>query len=718
MSHDASPGAAPTDGSDHTLDEVWLRNLLDDSNEIIYFKDLQSRFILVSRGCAQLHDMTQEELLGLSDFDLFGDVHASAAYADEQRIIATGEPIVNKQEQETWDDRPDSWVASSKFPLRDRDGAIIGTFGISRDLTSRVLLEQEMVRMARASEKANAELSRVESQLRAVLNGSTDAIAQYDERLRYRYINPAGERLRGVPLADLVGRTDRESGMPDPAAEAWETALHRVLDTGEPGELEYSTTTPGGEEGWFHTTLSPEHAAGGAVIGVLTSTRDITANKAAERALAHQAMHDSVTGLANRYLLMDRLGQALVRMERSPGRVVLYFVDIDHFKSVNDTYGHDVGDRLLAELGRRLTDLARREDTVARLGGDEFVLLCERVGTDEHVREIADRVVRTLAEPFVDNGVRVQLSASVGAATADDPMTSSSDLLRNADSAMYRVKQHGRNHFHVYDPDSEPESDGRLQLEADLQNALANDELRLVYQPLLSLADQRVLGFEALLRWEHPSWGTLQPLEFLAIAERIGLMGSIGAWVLDTACGRLAAWSAERGAGSGPLSMAVNVSGGQLRADGFVGLVADALATHGIEAEHLRLEISERALMGDDPEVAAVLSALSRLGIQLAVDDFGATVNSLARLPTIPVSVVKLERFTDVTRQRGLVAAVIATAHGLGMSVVGGGIEDADQLAELVALACDDGQGFLLGRPLDDGAVERLLLVGGGFSAV
>lgn len=718
MNHEASTNTEPNDVPDHTRDEVCIRNLLDASNEVIYFKDLQSRFIRVSLGYGQLHRMTKEKIAGLTDFDLFDRVHAEEAYADEQRIIATGEPMLNHEERERWHDRPDSWVASSKFPLREVDGTIIGTFGISRDVTQRVLLEQEMVRIAKASEEANAELSRVESQLRAVLNGSTDAIAQYDRELRYRYINPAGERLRGVPLADLVGRTDRESAMADPPAEVWEAALQRVLDTGEPGELEYSTIGPGGEEGWFHATLSPENDADGAAIGVLTSTRDITANKAAERALAHQAMHDSLTGLPNRYLLMDRLSRALVRMERAPGRVVLYFVDIDHFKSINDTYGHDAGDRVLVELARRLSSVARREDTVARLGGDEFVVLCDRITTDEHVREVAGRLVRTLAEPFQDGDARVQLSASVGAAVADDTTVNAADLLHNADAAMYRVKQGGRNHFRIFDPDAEHETDGQLQFEADLQRAVTNDELRLVYQPLLSLADQRVLGFEALLRWEHPDRGTLRPLEFLAVAERIGLMGPIGAWVLDTACARLAAWSAQRGAGAEPLSMAVNVSGGQLRAAGFAGLVAEALRTHGLEAGHLRLEISERALMGDSPELAAVLNELSGLGVQLAVDDFGATVNSLARLPQIPVSVVKLERFTDVTRQRGLVAAVIATAHGLGMSVVGGGIEDAAQLAELVALACDDGQGFLLGRPLDELVVERLLATGGDFSSV
>src|SRR5690606_28205365 len=236
------------------------------------------------------------------------------------------------------------------------------------------------------------------------------------------------------------------------------------------------------------------------------------------------------------------------------------------------------------------------------------------------------------------------------------------------------------------------------------------DQFVLAYQPLLSLTDQRLLGFEALLRWQHPTRGTLLPGEFLPVAERMGLMGQIGAWVLDAACGRLAAWSTESPAmaGCGALSMAVNVSGSQLRMGGFVDQVRSALAAHGLLPGALRLEINERELIHDDPRVEATLAALGAMGVQLAVDDFGASVTSLARLPRIPVSVVKLARFADLG-QREVVAAVIATAHGLGMSVVGGGIEDAEQLAQLSALACDDGQGFLLGRPLDESAAEQLL---------
>src|SRR5690606_31579846 len=284
----------------------------------------------------------------------------------------------------------------------------------------------------------------------------------------------------------------------------------------------------------------------------------------------------------------------------------LIFVDIDHFKTVNDSYGHEVGDEVLAELGRRLCKLARREDTVARLGGDEFVVLCENVNTDVNVREIAGRMVRALAQPFdLASGLQVRLSASVGVAATRDPTARATELLRDADTAMYRVKQQGRNGFYMFDPAIDSDAGDQLRFETDLQHALARDQFVLAYQPLLSLADQRVLGFEALLRWRHPTRGTLLPGDFLAIAERMGLMGLIGGWVLDTACGRLASWSRDAGmrAGAAPLKMAVNISGSQLRAAGFADQVRAALEAHGVAPSSLRLEISERELIHDDARV-------------------------------------------------------------------------------------------------------------------
>lgn len=310
-------------------------------------------------------------------------------------------------------------------------------------------MSDDAVGLVLRAEEANAELRRVEAQLRAVLDGTADAIARYDADLRFRYLNPAGQRMRGLSLAELEGRTDREAGMPEPAVTAWEAALRTVLATGEPTELDYGGPGPDGEEAFFHTRLAPDLDAAGEVVGVLTSSRDVTELKRAERALAHQALHDSVTGLANRYLLTDRITQALVRMERFPSRIALYFVDLDHFKRVNDTYGHEVGDRVLVDVAQRLQRIARKQDTVARLGGDEFVVLCDRVLSDADAEDIAGRVVAALAAPAVVDGHRIALSASVGAVLTDDAASSPAALLRGADAAMYRAKHDGRNRFTV-----------------------------------------------------------------------------------------------------------------------------------------------------------------------------------------------------------------------------------------------------------------------------
>ena len=445
MTDDAHPRAA---GDDARLDYVaFMRNLLDVADEVIYFKDLASRFLRVSLGCAQLHRRSQDEFVGLTDMDLFDPEHARSARADELRIIETGVPMLGNVEREQWYDRPDSWVSSSKFPLRDEAGRIVGTFGISRDITPRVAAELDV--------------RRVEAQLRSVLDGSTDEIVGYDADLRFRYLNPAAERALGVRAADVQGLRDRECGMAIELLAAWEPALRSALEAGEPGELEFERRNADGSSTWCHTTVSPDLGLDGVPVGVLASTRDITSFKAAEAALAHQATHDQLTGLANRWLVLDRLHAALARAARQPGRLALFFVDLDHFKAVNDTLGHKVGDRVLVEVARRLESVARSEDTVGRLAGDEFVVICERVPDDECVAEIARRIVAAVAAPFEVSGGRPGLSASVGVALVDDGRISSSTLLARADSAMYEVKRDGRNGFRIAGTVAEPAAASR-----------------------------------------------------------------------------------------------------------------------------------------------------------------------------------------------------------------------------------------------------------------
>lgn len=433
MSDDARRGA-PAAGST-TDDAAFMRALLDDADEVIYFKDLDSRFLRVSLGCAQLHRRSQAEMVGLTDVDLFDAEHARKARADEVRIIETGRPMLGNVERERWHDRPDSYVSSSKFPLRDTDGRIIGTFGISRDIT--------------ASVEAEMEVRRVEAHLRSVLEGSRDEIVGYDADLRVTYLNPAAERALGRSAAEVVGRSDRETGMPPGLLAAWEPALRRALELGRPGELEFERRLPDGSSTWRHTTFSPDVGVDGVAVGVLASTRDVTSLKEAEAALAYQATHDHLTGLANRWLLTDRLEAALARAPRVPGHLAVFFVDVDRFKQINDAFGHEVGDRVLGAVALRLRRVARGEDTVGRLAGDEFVVVCERVPDRASVAEIAHRIVAAVAEPLDAPGAPAHLTVSVGVAVAEPGQDDPSDVLGRADAAMYEAKRAGRGQYRV-----------------------------------------------------------------------------------------------------------------------------------------------------------------------------------------------------------------------------------------------------------------------------
>ena len=445
------PRARPIEAlSRDELDRICIYNLLRTAEEELYFKDLHSRFLRVSAGLVRLFEAgSAEEMEGRSDFDFFTDEHARTAYDDEQQIIATGEPLIDIEELETWPDRPDSWVSTTKMPLRDFDDRIIGTFGISRDITRRVVAERELRRRSEELVRSNEELLRMESELRTVLETSPDAIAWYDAELRYFYVNRAAENLMGGSDADLIGKTNRELGHPAEFLAIWEPALRRVLASGDPGEVDY-TLVIDGHTRWYQARLVA-HREDDELTGVLTSTRDLTDLKMAEKALAHQAVHDDVTGLANRALLLDRLGQCLLRLDRLPGRIAVLLIDLDEFKAVNETLGHEGGDLVLAEVARRLETVSRRTDTVARFGGDEFVMLFDRLPEVEDVRLVAERVVGAVALPMLVDGREIAVTASLGIVVSDDPHADADELLRNADTATYQAKERGHGRYQFFD---------------------------------------------------------------------------------------------------------------------------------------------------------------------------------------------------------------------------------------------------------------------------
>ena len=695
------PAAGASALNDDELDRICFQNLLAGEPEMIYFKDLGGRFVRVSQGHVELFNArSTADVIGKTDFDFFAADHARQAFADEQRIIRTGEALVEVEEEETWPDRESSWVVTTKQPLRDGDGTIIGTFGLSRSITERKRLTLEL-------EHRTNELTKVERELRRLLETSPDPILRYDVELRLVYANPAAQELLAGSAAgeSVVGHTNSELGLSSAFLDEWDPALRRVIATGEPSDFEFASGEP--LSTYLHVRVNPEFDEDGAASGVFVIARDLTERKRAEDALAERAVHDPLTGLANRVLLTDRIQQALVRLERTPGRLAVLFLDLDRFKVVNDSLGHTAGDALLVEVGRRLSAVARRSDTVARFGGDEFVMLCERISALEDAAVVAGRITQALAEPVMYEGQLIHVSGSIGIATTEDSNTNPAALLRDADAAMYLAKQrgHGDGSYHFFDAGVRERAVARLTVEGELRRAIENEEFVLVYQPLVTMDDVRdLIGFEALIRWQHPDRGLLAPSEFMGVAEDTNLIIPIGRWVLSEACRQLAEWNAMR-AGDNQLTMAVNVSARQLSHPSLLTVVADALRAHGVAPHLLTIEITETSLLEEATASGAVLAELAALGVQVALDDFGTGYSSLGHLRRFQVNILKIDRsFVDGLDtghgDAAIVAAVTAMARALGMTTIGEGIETAGQFDALRALGCDDGQGYLVAHPM------------------
>jgi diguanylate cyclase (GGDEF)-like protein len=418
--------------------------------------------------------------------------------------------------------------------------------------------------------------------------------------------------------------------------------------------------------------------------------------------LKHRVLHDPLTMLPNRLLLEDRISQAIGACRRANSRCAVLFVDLDRFKSVNDSLGHFVGDELLRSMAERLRGAMRGEDTVSRLGGDEFVVLLRQIEQDADAATVGRKIVEIAGAPFHINGQELSVTASVGAALFPDHGATAQMLITNADAAMYHVKKSGRNAVQVFSPSMSTFFPDRLALENDLRHALERRELELHYQPKVDVRSGAMIGMEALVRWRHPTRGLVNPVEFIPLAEETALIIPLGQWVLREACRQNKAWQDQ---GLRPLRIAVNISGAQLRHDGLVDHVALALRETGLEARYLEVEITESVVMQNASSTVAMLDRLSQMGVHLAVDDFGTGYSSLSYLKRFPLNTLKIDSsfVRDLLTDRNgkvIVEAIIALAHSLKLEVVAEGVEEQAQLSCLQSLGSDQYQGFLHSKPL------------------
>jgi len=429
--------------------------------------------------------------------------------------------------------------------------------------------------------------------------------------------------------------------------------------------------------------------------------------------LEYQAFHDPMTGLPNRALFLDRVQHALHRAAHGQHRVAVLFLDLDQFKYINDSLGHDAGDQLLQGVAQRLGGCVRPADTVARLGGDEFTLLLEDVEPAAQATAVADRIKDALQAPFAVAGQALFVSASIGITLSDGQHVGPNDLMRQADAAMYKAKEHGRACYQVFDASKDAQVMTRLQLETELRHALERQEFVVHYQPLVDLANDTIIGFEALVRWQHPKHGLVPPGQFIPLAEDTGLILPLGQLVLRTACQHARAWLGHLPAGT-PLRISVNLSARQFQHAGLVDEVAQALHDTGLEPHRLQFEITESVVMHSASSALATLQKLKRLGVQLAIDDFGTGYSSLSYLKHFPVDTLKIDRtFVECLGQDGanaaIAQAIITLAQTLRMHTVAEGVETHAQHHTLHALGCEFGQGFFWAQPLPHAAAFVLL---------
>jgi diguanylate cyclase (GGDEF)-like protein/PAS domain S-box-containing protein len=530
------------------------------------------------------------------------------------------------------------------------------------------------------------------------------------------YVSPAAKQMLGFddqswlgfPFLSIVHVADR------PAIE--DAFLDLIVQpTGTAATAEVRLLNADGA--WLQVEIAATNRLGDpAVRGVVSNVRDVTERAEATARMAWQAFHDPLTGLPNRALLNDRLAQAIARSSRSAGRTALLFLDLDRFKLVNDSLGHEAGDQLLVEVAQRLSATVRSGDTVARLGGDEFVVLTEGMRHDD-VLALARRLASAVAQPIELPQGLVNTSTSIGIAFATDDV-SSAELLRDADTALYRAKERGRNRYHVFSASLRDAALRRVELDRNLRLALAQERIRVHYQPIVDLTTGEVVAAEALLRIEDEAGNLELPGEYVAVAEENGLIGEIGQQVLSQACAALAGWRAELGERA-PLRVAVNISGRQLGSPDYVDAVTSTLAAHGLGPGDLSLEFTESTVLTADRETLRTAERLRSLGVLLSVDDFGTGYSSLAYLKRFPIGAVKLERvfvagLGDDPSDAEIIRAVVSLGDALGLDVVAEGIETATQLQMLQHLGCSYGQGFLLSHPmaadeLDLGAVAGVI---------
>jgi diguanylate cyclase (GGDEF)-like protein/PAS domain S-box-containing protein len=670
-----APGAAAPEGLRES--EAYFRSLVENARDVIHVINADQTTRYVTPSVRRLLDYDPEELIGHSVTEIVHPDDVARVLTELRAVRGTpgaGLPIEVRVRH-----RDGSWRIFEGVGRNLLDDPVVhGVVINSRDVTERRRREEQVRRLA------------------AIPQESPNPIVECDLGGTPTYVNPAAQALLTELRLDSVVRL-----LPPDHARVVRGCVHsgqgaRGIEAAVGQRVLSWTYHP-------HPALGAVHVFG----------EEVTERKQVEGRLLHQALHDPLTGLPNRHLFMERLGAALIRYHRSDGYLfAVLFLDLDRFKVVNDSLGHHVGDELLQVVGDRLRASVRTGDTVARFGGDEFAVLLEELESLDEATHIAERLGQAVAAPINLSGYEVFSSASIGIALCSSGLDRPEYLLRNADVAMYRAKGSGARRYEVFDRTMHAQALERLQMETDLRRALVRGEFRLRYQPIVSLTRGTITGVEALLRWDHAERGLTSPGDFIPVAEETGLILPLGAWVLGEACRQLAEWRKEFP--QARIALSVNLSAKQFGQADLVERIRDALDEAGLDPRHLKLEITESAIIDHPGSAGAMLRQLKELGIQVQMDDFGTGYSSLSSLHLLPLDALKVDRsfvsrLPDDRATLQMVRTIAMLARGLDLAVIAEGVETQAQMDEVRAMGCDYAQGYLIAPPLDPEAFRALL---------
>ena len=695
-------GRAP-EAAASTDDLAFILAVLDALPDHVYVKDREGRYLLVNRAGLRergLSDLSQ--VVGKAARDFVPRAVAERMDAEDRRVMESGEPLVNREAVTSFPGHAERrWHITTKIPMRDAQGRIAGIVGINRDITDRKRVELA--------------LRESEDTLRATFEQAAVGMTVMSLELRFLRANPKFCEMLGYTHEELLQMHLADINPPDSREEAIEFRRRLVEGAVRGGELrEKRLLRKDGSPLWVALATSLVRGGDGEPRCFVSVIEDITERKQSQTRLQQLAHYDVVTGLPNRALVYERLAQALAQAARRRSPLGLVFIDVDHFKKVNDTFGHAAGDGLLQQVAVRLTQAVRAGDVVGRLGGDEFVVLLMDMAAVNDAGVVAQRILKTMHEPFALEGGEVYVTASVGLALYPDDSLDLDALVKNADAAMYEAKKAGRDCYRYYKPEMNARAAHVLALESELRRAFERDEFELRFQPKVSVASGEITGVEALLRWRHPERGLLSPAEFMPVLEETGLVVRAGAWVLDEVCRELRRWRSHN---VRQVPVSVNISARQFRSANLAKEIGAVLGRHGVEPKLLEIEITETSLMSGDSQVVATLADLKSLGVRVAIDDFGTEYSSLGYLRRFPIDIVKIDRsfvseIPDNREDAAIARAIVSMVHSLGLSVVAEGVETRAQLGFLAVLNCDEVQGFLFARPMPGADIEQWLAEG------